>query len=400
MSNKKHKPQDHIPIQSLSGEFIAAGYPGFLRKLSKDNRGYFKRSPDMQVAFVLLYPATPQNYPELIGFLKDNNVNTASQINHIGGESSLNTATSTSVGSSLFMRVDIPANTEPSFGSATERFEAKIDKRIDEKIAAASKKTIESVGNLIDKATDVEPEVKSPEEQLRNYGSMLKNLPVEMRETLLYGDPPGTVSTTSMSSNALPVVGIDPAFPGKDKTVLTVIEKQDDEYSYLWEPSGIPVPSSPEVEAYFTPVNQRHRYLDNIKIDVSKTNIGGTSYEIEANYNGESDSGNRFKAHLVCKLTLDSFESAMTLKDGEWKSRTKERWLGTYKAEYEEWEVKILSADNESHFETKDIPVFDMSSEWTQHFHHTPIEAINSIMGFNPQRLPGPVSASKRAKEE
>lgn len=416
MSNKKHKPQDHIPIQSLSGEFIAAGYPGFLRKLSKSNRGYFKRSPDMQVAFVLLYPATPQNYPELIGFLKDNNVNTASQINHINRESSLNTATSTSVGSSLFMNVDIPANAEwqPKEGSATERLIARIDKRIDEKIAAVVSDTnntdTSNQPNYMKVLDGLPEEYKqklvngdlktSPEEELLKYGKQLKNLPIEMRETLLYGDPPGTVSTTSIGSNVLPVVGVDPAIPGKDKTVLTVIEKQDDEYSYLWEASGIPVPSSPEVEAYFTPVNQRHRYLDDIKINVSKTNIGGTSYHIEANYRGETDKGNQFKSNLICNLTLNSFESAMVMKDGEWKSTTKEKWLGTYKTQYNEWRVKVFAADNEKHFDTKDIPTMDMSSEWIMHYHHTPIEAINFIMGFNPQHPLGPIDANGYPKDK
>ena len=57
------------------------------------------------------------------------------------------------------------------------------------------------------------------------------------------------------------------------------VEREPEDYSKYWEPSGIrrDNPIHPRFEAYFTPaVNQRHRFLNNIKVMPFATNIGET----------------------------------------------------------------------------------------------------------------------------
>lgn len=182
---------------------------------------------------------------------------------------------------------------------------------------------------------------------------------------------------------------LDRAFQNMPKGSIPDVgeSKEPEDYSKYWEPSGIPTPNTPEVEAYFTPVNQRHRFLNNIKVMPFATNIGETYYQIEAEYAGETEFlKSRFNATIKCTLTLSEYESGISLKEGKWQTSGVEKWLGTYEAKYKEWrDVPDIDGDYRAlHAEV----TREESSGWLMHYHHSPIEAINYIMTFNPQQLP------------
>jgi hypothetical protein len=368
MSNKKQKAQDHIPIHDINGNFIAFGHPGFLRKLSKDNRGYFQKSLiSLQTDFVLSGSATPDNYPELIPFLKDNNVN-ANQTT-----SELDTTTSPS---SATAPIATTVNKDPNRISGNEKFNAKFDQRLQQAQNETVKKTLGILSDALEASTNADRD--SEEEHLRAYGNMLKNLPKDVREKLLYGDPPGTVSTATIGTNSN--FGIDPAMPGTDRTTIAEVSYGPSREDRVF--------SEAEQKAYFAEFNARHRFLQNINVEVMKTNMGETEYTISADYRGEITVYQYFKCHIRCDLTLAEYSDNLVFKDGVWKSVHVEKWLGTYYATYTEWE-DVFDKASEGHDNRALHPENrkELETSWQQFYHDLPIEAINAMMNFNPQGL-------------
>mgnify|MGYP003425057796 FL=1 len=325
MPNKKHKAQgntvDQIPIQDMNGNFVALGHPGFLRRIAKDGGGFFQKSlVSTQTNFVLSKPATPVNYPELLPFLKDNNVNQQGQLD-----------------------TSISASSATATTPGTQKFNSNA----------------------------AEP-LLNPEEQLRKYGEQLKNLPVEMRNKLIYGDitdssktyTSGTVSSESIVSDS--VVAKVSYLPKKESKVF----------------------SEAEQKAYFAEFNARHRYLQNINVEVLKSNMGETKYTITADYRGEITVYQYFKCHIRCDLTLFEYSDNLILQNGEWESIHVEKWLGTYYAYYTEWEDVVDKSQDGSdnrvmHPENRK----ELEKNWQMSYHNLPIEAINFMMNFNPQGL-------------
>lgn len=359
MSNKKQKAQDHIPIQDMNGNFVAFGHPGFLRKLAKVERGFFQKSMmTLQTSFVLNSAATPENYPELSQFLKDNIVN--QEINQVDTTTSSSSATNVTTG--------------------TLKFNASIDQKIRE----AQNQTVEKVLGIMAKVASEAAELPNPEEELGKYGKQLKNLPVQIREKLLYGDPPGTVSTAT--------IGIDPTLPGSDKTTVTTVAAEVG-YGPSKEQK---VFSEAEQKAYFAEFNARHRHLQNINVEVLKSNMGETKYTINADYRGEITVYQYFKCHIRCDLTLAEYSDNLVFKDGIWKSVHVEKWLGTYYANYTEWE-DVLDKASEGHENRALHPENrkELETSWQQFYHDLPLEAINAMMNFDPRGLTDKTYSSK-----
>ena len=146
--------------------------------------------------------------------------------------------------------------------------------------------------------------------------------------------------------------------------------------------------SEAEQKAYFAEFNARHRFLQNINVEVMKSNIGETEYTIVADYRGDITVYQYFKCHIRCDLTLANYSDNLVFKDGVWKSEHVENWLGTYYAIYTEWE-DVYDKGTEGHDNRALHPENrkEVESQWTQHYHDRPIEAINALMNFDPKGL-------------
>lgn len=241
-----------------------------------------------------------------------------------------------------------------------------------------------------------------------------ETLPVEQKEKWFYGDLPDTVSTNTFSTHTVLSVnpqvikdsvfeamkesrkvtdeingvefGVDEAIPGADQTVLVGYGPSKEQKVF----------SEAEQKAYFSEFNARHRHLQNINVEVLKSNMGETKYIINADYRGDITVYQYFKCHIRCELTLAEYSDNLVFKDSVWKSIHLEKWLGDYHADYSEWEdvpdKGQEDVDNRAvHSENRK----ELEVNWQQFYHDLPLEAINAMMNFDPRGLTDKTYSSK-----